>query len=211
MALKFKSNITIHHKTQIELDLKKNLHIDLYKFLVCQECEEVPKYGLIYTCDAGDHATCKYCFETSKVCKCKCNDNIKNRSKALEHIRTTLPLACKNRKNGCNAILAINSLLCHEVDCQFRGIFCPVLSCTKEVGNIVFNNLGDHLTEHHKDIDNDNGDTSYIDSGFVVDERVFASNAAWSPEKLVLKKSSIFPGDGQQKGTILYLDLLLRF
>jgi hypothetical protein len=41
---------------------KIQLHNDLYKFLVCQKCEEVPKYGPIYTCDAGDHATCTDCF-----------------------------------------------------------------------------------------------------------------------------------------------------
>jgi hypothetical protein len=145
---------------------KIQLHNDLYKFLVCQKCEEVPKYGPIYTCDAGDHATCTDCFQTSKVCKCKAK--ITNRSIISEEIRTTLPLSCKNRKNGCNIVLTLDSLLCHELNCQFRVIFCPDLNSTKDVPSIFFKNFVDHLTEHHKDINNKI--TSYNVQGFDVKE-----------------------------------------
>jgi hypothetical protein len=182
------SNIT-RSVAQIEMDLKKKLHNDLFKFLVCQECEEVPKKGPIYTCDAGDHATCHKCFQTSEICKC--NADIKNRSKVLEKIRITLPLACKNRKNGCNTVSTLKSLLYHEVDCQFRGIFCPVLVCTEEVPNIIFKNLEDHLTEHHKDIYN--AKTSYFESAFVIRESGFTSTSqAWGPTKLVVNNAQFF-------------------
>jgi hypothetical protein len=50
---------------------KKKLHDDLYQFLVCQKCEEVLNEGPIYNCDAGDHAACNDCFQTSNVCKSK--------------------------------------------------------------------------------------------------------------------------------------------
>jgi hypothetical protein len=51
--------------------------------------------------------------------------NVSARSKASEIVRTTLPLSCKFRKNGCNAVLTLEALLHHEVDCQWRLIFCP--------------------------------------------------------------------------------------
>jgi hypothetical protein len=161
------SNIT-KSETQNDMDLKKKLRNDLYEFLVCQKCEEVPKQGPIFTCDAGDHATCNDCFQISKVCKCIAK--IKNRCKVLEKIRTTLPMSCKFRKNGCNAVLTLESLLYHEVDCQFRLIFCPVLECTV---NIVFKNFEDHLTEHHKDMVMYSANTSYHERDFEISEREF--------------------------------------
>jgi hypothetical protein len=170
-------NIT-KSETQSNMDLKKTLHNDIYEFIVCQKCEEVPKEGPIFSCDGGDHATCNVCFHTSKVCKCKAN--IKHRSKVLEKIRTTLPLSCKFRKNGCNSVLTLESLLYHEVDCQFRLIFCP--SCpVKEVPNIVFKNFEDHLSEHHKDMAY--AYTSYHERRFTVKESLLAfttSTVSWT-------------------------------
>jgi hypothetical protein len=176
---------------QIRMDVKKEILDDLYDFLACQNCEAVPKEGAIYICDAGDHGTCNDCFQTSKVCKCKAN--IKTRSKGLEKARTTLPMACKNRKNGCNAVLTLDSLLYHEVDCQFRGIFCPILGCTKEVPSIIFKYLEDHLTEHHKDIRNEN--TSNIVIGFIVKESHLTkvkTNWVSNPIKLIFKNAQFF-------------------
>jgi hypothetical protein len=72
---------TTKSESQIEMDLKKKLHNELFEFLVCQNCEEVPKMGPIFTCNSVDsHATCNDCFLTLKVCKCKANIN--HRSKA---------------------------------------------------------------------------------------------------------------------------------
>jgi hypothetical protein len=157
-----KMALNITKNLKLEMDIRKKLHNELFEYVVCQKCEEVPKEGPIYTCDNGNHATCTACFQTSKVCKCKAN--IRIRTNVLEKIRTTLPLSCKFRKNGCNAILTVESLLYHEVDCQFRLIFCPFRQCQKEVPNRVFKNLQSHLTEHHKDIRNAN--TSYVESDF---------------------------------------------
>jgi E3 ubiquitin-protein ligase SIAH1 len=143
------SNVT-KSASQIEMDLKKKLHNEFHEFLVCQNCTVIPKEGPIYTCDSGKHATCNECFQISKVCKCKLQ--IKNRSDVLEKVRTTLPLACKFRKNGCNAVLSLESLLYHEVDCQWRPIFCPILDCKSNDTKIIFNLLDTHLTEHHTDL-----------------------------------------------------------
>jgi hypothetical protein len=104
----------------------------------------------------------------------------------LEKIRTTLPLSCKFQKIGCNAVLTLESLLYHEVECQFRGIFCPFEQCQKEVPYIVFKNLDDHLTEYHKDILSEN--TSYIESYF----KNFSSWSTPSPTKLVLNNAQFF-------------------
>jgi hypothetical protein len=140
------SNVT-KSASQIEMDIKKKLHNEFHEFLVCQNCKVIPKEGPIYTCESGKHATCNECFQISKVCKCK--SQIKSRSDGLEKVRTTLPLACKFRKNGCNAVLSLESLLYHEVDCQCRPIFCPILDCKSNDTKIIFNLLDNHLTEHH--------------------------------------------------------------
>jgi hypothetical protein len=156
----------VKSESQIELDVKKKLHNDLYEFLVCQDCEAVPKEGPIYTCDSGSHETCHNCFLKSQICKC--DADIKVRNKGLEKVRTTLPLSCKFRKNGCNAILKLESLLYHEVDCEWRPMFCPRLSCSSNKSNavkIIFNLLANHLTEHHTDLANDLNE-SMIESHF---------------------------------------------
>jgi E3 ubiquitin-protein ligase SIAH1 len=143
----------VKSESQIRMDLKEELHNELYDVFVCQNCKEVPKEGAIYTCDSGDHSTCHDCFQTCKVCKCEAN--IKHRSKALEKVRTTLPLSCKFRKNGCNSVLSMESLIYHEVDCQWRPIFCPELACSSNLINgtkIIFNMLNNHLTEHHTEV-----------------------------------------------------------
>jgi hypothetical protein len=183
--MKMASKIT-KSETQNDLDVKKRLHNDLHEFLVCQKCKEVPKYGPIYSCDSGDHATCQYCFKTSKVCKCKAN--IKVRNKGLEKVRTTLPMSCKFRKNGCNAVLTLESLLYHERDCQFRVIFCIFLDCfcnSQKIPKIIFKNLEDHLTEKHTQIDNAN--TSYIEF-----QCPFFHKDTPGPTKLVLNNSQFF-------------------
>jgi hypothetical protein len=82
--------------------------------------------------------------------------------------------------------LTLESLLYHEVECQFRGIFCPFEQCQKEVPYIVFKNLDDHLTEYHKDILSEN--TSYIESYF----KNFSSWSTPSPTKLVLNNAQFF-------------------
>jgi hypothetical protein len=148
----------------IKIDLKKELHNEFYNVFVCQICKEVPKQGPIYTCNTGDHATCNDCFQTSKVCKCKAD--IKYRNKALEKIRTSLPLSCKFRKNGCSSVLTLESLLFHEVDCEWRQIFCPVLGCSSNESDgdkILFNLLDNHLTEHHPELVN------YLNESFIED------------------------------------------
>jgi hypothetical protein len=143
----------VKSEAQIRMDVKKELHNELHDVFVCQNCEEIPKEGPIYTCDSGEHATCNDCFETSKVCQCK--GDIKYRNKGLEKVRTTLPFSCKFRKNGCTAILTLESMLYHEVDCQWRLIFCPELNCISNESDgakIIYNLFDDHLTEHHTDL-----------------------------------------------------------
>jgi hypothetical protein len=103
-----------------------------------------------------------------------------------------LPLSCKFRKNGCNAVLTLESLLYHEVDCQFRQIFCPVCP-VKEVPNIVFKKLEEHLTECHKDLYNAN--TSYHEDMFQVKESNLAFTTytvEWQALKLVLNNAQFF-------------------
>jgi hypothetical protein len=187
-------------ESQIRMDLKKELHNDLYEFLVCQNCEAVPKEGHIYTCNSGKHATCNDCFQISKVCKC--NANIKHRSEGLEKVRTTLPLSCKYRKNGCNNILTLESLLYHEVDCEWRPIFCPVWSCisNKSLLNtvkIIFNLFANHLTEHHTDLANDLNE-SMIESHFTPITEDYLNGlaplgfVAWPERKLTLNVAQFF-------------------
>jgi hypothetical protein len=120
------------------MDVKKELVNELQDVFVCQNCESTPKEGPIYTCDSGSHSTCNDCFEKLKISKCKCKADIKIRNEGLEKVRATLPLSCKFRKNGCNAVLSLESMLYHEVDCQWRQIFCPILSCSNNETGTAF-------------------------------------------------------------------------
>jgi hypothetical protein len=177
--------------SQIQMDLKKQLHNDLYEFFVCQNCETVPKEGPIYTCTSGDHATCNNCFQTSKVCKC--NDKIHHPSKVLEKIRTTLPLSCQFRKNGCNTVLTLDFLVYHEVDCPWRTIFCPVLSCAlkKNGTNVIFNALDDHVTESHNEIIQVR--EPYLETKFNIPEKVFTwTSGSWRPTKITAYEQQQF-------------------
>jgi hypothetical protein len=187
----------VKSESQIRMDLKKELHNELYDVFVCQNCKEVPKEGAIYTCDSGDHSTCHDCFQTCKVCKC--DGNIKNRIKALEKVRTTLPLSCKFRKNGCNAVLTLESLLYHEVDCQWRQIFCPQLLCSSNLSNgtkIIFNILDDHLTEHHTELAKQLSELSELSETFldVTENKLNETikNGSWIPKKMSLNGAQFF-------------------
>jgi hypothetical protein len=192
----------VKSESQIRMDLKKELHNDFYEFLVCQNCEAVPKEGPIYTCDNAtcDFATCKDCWQITKKNICKCLSNVRTQSKVLEKLRTTLPLSCKFRKNGCNTILTLDSLLYHEVDCQRRPIFCPRLSCISNTTNavkIIFNLFAYHLTEHHTDVATDLF-ASMIESHFTditayyLNENCENDRYSWPPRKLTLNGAQFF-------------------
>jgi hypothetical protein len=75
---------------------------------------------------------------------------------------------------------------------DFRMIFCPTLSC-KDFPKIIFKDLADHLTEHHKDIQNPN--TSYTEHTFqpVTEEMLEWTNCEWGPQRtrLVLNNAQI--------------------
>jgi hypothetical protein len=174
--------------SQIRMDLKRELHDELYDFLVCQKCEEVKKEGSIYTCDSGDHATCNDCFQISQVCKCMAS--IKHRNKAWEKMRTTLPLSCKFRKNGCTSVLSLGSLAYHEVDCQCRPIFCPDLVCKNK---IMFYWLDNHLTERHAALANEVCE-SFLEYCFIglTEDFLKFTKAAWVPSKISLNGAQFF-------------------
>jgi hypothetical protein len=134
----------VKSETQIETEAMKKLYKTLYKYLVCQKCIIVPKTGAIYVCATGEHATCAACFIYTKVCEV-CKKAITTPSKVLEELRTSLPISCKNQKNGCSTVLTMDSLVYHEVECEWRTIFCPDLDCK----TVIFNMLDQHLKKQH--------------------------------------------------------------
>lgn len=147
---------------------------------VCQKCKQVPKDGPIYTCNSRKHAICNDCFQASKVCQCKANIN--NRNKVLEEKRATLPLSCKNRINGCTMVLRLESLLDHEVICQWRPVSCPDLNCPRKK---YFKFLGNHLTKAHPYLDHELND-SYIEENCHIEEDDLKSTEykCWLPSKI---------------------------
>jgi hypothetical protein len=177
----------IKSQTQIETDVKKQLHNDLYDYLVCQRCQIVPKTGAIYICSKGEHAMCADCFISRKCGKCCiCFASITCLSKGLEQLRNRLPLSCKYRKNGCKTVLTMDSMLYHEPECQLRFIFCP--DCGKKV---LFQELGRHLTTLHKNIVNYK--LSFFEDYFIVKEKNYSMKfASWLPTQFSLKKAQFF-------------------
>jgi hypothetical protein len=101
---------------------------------------------ILYRFANREHATCAACFISTKVCEVCKMATIP--SPVLEQLRTSLPISCKYRKNGCQTVLTLDSLVYHEIDCEWRLIFCPDLSCNTEP--VIFNTLDQHLTENHK-------------------------------------------------------------
>jgi hypothetical protein len=137
----------VKSETQIETEVKKKLHNDLYTYLVCQKCQIVPKTGTIYACATAEHAICAACFVWTKICTICKTAVMPTPSKILQQLRTSLPISCKNRKNGCKTVLTMDSLVYHEVECEWRTIVCPDLNC-KILQN--FNMLDQHWKQHHK-------------------------------------------------------------
>jgi hypothetical protein len=179
----------VKSEAQIETEVKTKIHNDLYAYLVCQKCKIVPKTGEIYVCAKNEHATCAACFISTKVCKI-CKTAVTTQSKVLEQLRTSLPISCKNRKNGCQTVLTIDSLVYHEIDCEWRLIFCPDLNCKAEI--IIFNKLNQHLTEHHKN-PNVNKKLSVFEQNLILTEENYSrSSAFWYPIPFSLKKAQFF-------------------
>jgi hypothetical protein len=174
---------------EIEAEIKKKFHNDLYTYLVCQKCKIVPKTGAIYVCTNGEHATCRACFNLSDICNI-CQAKITTPSKGLEQIRTSLPMSCKHRKNGCTTIETMDfSLLNHELECECRPIFCPILSCQTET--VIFKKLGQHLTEHGEDYFDIK--QSFCNGHMIIKEETYSgSNRCWKPFKFLLNESLFF-------------------
>jgi hypothetical protein len=177
----------VKSETQIETEVKQKLHNDLYTYLVCQRCKIVPKTGAIYVCAKGEHATCASCFISTKVCEV-CKTAILTPSKGLEQLRTSLPMSCQYRKNGCTTVLTLDSLVYHEVDCEWRLIICPVLSCTTRT--IIFRLLSKHLTDNHK-LDVRNGSTFEMPIS-VLESNLTMNPAFWGPTQFFLKNAQFY-------------------
>ncbi|CAG7729907.1 unnamed protein product [Allacma fusca] len=69
----------------------------------------------------------------------------------VEKIVRRSPFGCKFRKFGCNAVMPLEGIIDHELDCQFASSvnFCKCLglNCKKKV---QFQNLLSHLTTKHE-------------------------------------------------------------
>jgi hypothetical protein len=181
----------VKSETQIETEVKKKLHNDLYTYLVCQKCQIVPKTGTIFACSEAEHAICAACFILTKNCTICKTAAILTPSKILVQLRTSLPISCKNRKNGCKTVLTMDSLVYHEVECEWRTIVCPNLQCKNE--NVLFNMLGQHLTENHKNQIVDKK-LPFFEQNFrcQLKEGNVYSNYYWSPVQFSLKKAQFF-------------------
>jgi hypothetical protein len=173
--------------TQIETDLKKQLHNDLYDYLVCQRCQIVPKTGEIYVCALGEHAMCADCFISTKVCPICFTKNARP-SKGLEQLRNKLPMSCKYRKNGCTTVLTLDSMLYHEPECQLRLIFCPDLNCgAKE----LFQELGLHLKYSHPCVVERKLSLFYT-CYIVHEDTYYMETETYNPIQFSLKKAQFF-------------------
>jgi cold shock CspA family protein len=106
-------------------------------------------------------------------------------------IRESQQMSCKHRKNGCSTILTMgNLLLYHEKhECEFRPIFCPYLTCKAEF--VIFNILGQHLKEHHKNC-MDKKKSAFEQILVVKEEYLSRGLTFWTPIKFSLKKAKFF-------------------
>jgi hypothetical protein len=185
----------VKSEAQIETEVKKKLHNDLYTYLVCQKCQIVPKTGTIYACPKAEHAICAACFVLTKICTICKTAVLPTPSKILEQLRTSLPISCKNRKNGCKTVLTMDSLVYHEVECEWRKIVCPDFFC--KIGNVIYNMLSQHMTEHKNQI---------VDKEMLVFEQNFLLTEEY------LSKSSLiwYPIPFSQKQAKFFLELVLQ-
>jgi hypothetical protein len=188
----FSEKITHHgiENDQIETDLKKQLHNDLYDLSVtcaklCQRPVQFMSVSRVNTRLAlpalfhfhGKFQNCGICFTRVAI-----------PSKGLE-VGTTpeqAAIVCKYRKNGCKTVLTLDSMLDHEPECQLRFIFCP--DCGKKVW---FQELGRHLTTLHKNIVDYK--LSFFEDYFIVKEENYSMKfASWFPTQFSLKKAQFF-------------------
>jgi hypothetical protein len=181
----------VKSETQIVGEAIKKFHTDLlYNYLVCQKCEIVPKTGEIYICAQGEHATCAACFILTKVCGI-CKTAITTPSKVLEQLRRSLPISCMNRQNGCSAVLTMDSFVYHELDCEWRPIFCPVLFCKAKT--VIFNKLCQHLTEQHSENPNVDKKLLVFEQKLVIIEEYFSKSLLiWYPIPFSHKNNLFF-------------------
>jgi hypothetical protein len=141
---------------------KKEFMDNLEENLTCSKCNEVPRIATVSWCTAH-HLMCKRCYDhhallTKKVEKCNCGRLCKTCTKAkhvqcgegcnveskpalspfVANVLTVLPTKCKFTHNGCQVIKLLKELEVHEVDCVYRYIECPFLSCDEDCIHLAF-------------------------------------------------------------------------
>lgn len=74
-----------------------------------------------------------------------------------EILRDTLPIPCKNARNGCEVVLFKEALEQHEEGCIFRNIYCAVYTCNEKP---VFKDYIDHFKSEHDERSTDDEKSS---------------------------------------------------
>ncbi|KAG0556618.1 hypothetical protein M758_11G065600 [Ceratodon purpureus] len=124
---------------------KCELDLDTLDCPICMESFEAP----IYQCYNG-HPTCSKCLEklANKVCP-SCSLPIgTNRCVILEKLVDSLQLQCKYFVHGCKEMLPYmkEKRGCHETECKYRPLHCPVRGCTVDVPQ---SGLPEHFVHKH--------------------------------------------------------------
>jgi hypothetical protein len=73
------------------------------------------------------------------------------------------------------------SLLCHELECQWRPICCPDLICPVE--NVIFRNLDQHLMDCHKDLRPVKNHSSAVAKFIVKEFELSLDSGTWVPSQ----------------------------
>ena len=131
-------------------EFKRKSLENIIENLVCYKCKAVPgpveKQKNRYVC-MNAHQLCEECKS-----ECDCGSQVGNLPNPLVHqILKDLPVYCPNYKTGCREmLLKVEDLEDHKLECVFRQIYCPQISCQhSRHGNILFKDIGDHFSAIH--------------------------------------------------------------
>ena len=130
---------------KMKFEIQKQMLDEVADEVACSICKIVPREIPLYASPGGD-IVCSTCKNANPHANFQQN----NLTRAMEKVLTSLPRACKFRKNGCKIAENLNSIEYHEEDCGFRDIFCPFQFCKE---TCPFTEFFNHMkSKHNADI-----------------------------------------------------------
>lgn len=147
----------------------------------CSNCKKM-LHSPIYLC-YNNHNCCYECYQNISYCFCGVSVS-KYKNDLLENLSKVSYYICKNKEQGCSALLTSEQLTFHENNCKLTEKLCMIEGCSWTANNV---NMLKHVIDKHCPISLDEAITfefENIKKSFymIFDEHIFVFTIDYIPK-----------------------------